>query len=69
MVVVTIKEWHGWHYGLFLWGLGVAVAGLLYAIGSERLALKMFPDASEADRARLRSRQRVIEICILIESG
>jgi dipeptide/tripeptide permease len=66
LMVLTAKQWRGWHTGLFLWGLGLVLVGVLYAVGSEQLALRMMPDASEAARARLRSRQRVNELNIVI---
>jgi hypothetical protein len=65
-LVLAGFKWHGWHMGLFLWGLALAAAGALYAVGNQRLAISMLPDASEAARARLRSRQHVLEIEFII---
>jgi hypothetical protein len=62
LLVLAGEAWHGWHLGLLVWGLAVTAALVVWAIANEKLALRLAPDAPDERKARLRSRQRVLEI-------
>jgi cyanate permease len=66
-LVLTVKNWDGWHLGLFVWGLGLVLAQVIYAIASARRALRLDPDVGEQRKASVRSRLRVsvIEVTIM----
>lgn len=66
LMVLTAKEWRGWHAGLLLWGLAMTIGLVLYALGSERLVLRMVPEASIEAKSRLRSRQRFNAVNLVI---
>lgn len=65
LVLVTASDWHGWHLGLFVWGLAVLLAALIYAMISEKAVLRALPHLDEERRALLRSRQRINIIGIM----
>lgn len=58
-LVLTAKDWRGWHTNLFLWGLTVTGITFAYPLLNERLALRLVPDASAERRKELHSRQRL----------
>jgi hypothetical protein len=67
LLVLAVEKWHGWHLGLFVWGLGLMLAQMIYAIASARVALRFYPNAGEQRRALVRSRLRVslVEVTIM----
>ena len=59
LLAMAATEWRRWHIGLLVWGLGVAVAAVLYPLLTERWALRRFPGAAEAAKTRLHKRQQL----------
>lgn len=59
LLAVAATEWRRWHIGLLVWGLGVAVAAVLYPLVTEKWALHRFLSAEEAAKRRLHKRQQL----------
>ena len=59
LLVMAATEWRRWHIGLLAWGLGLAVAAVLYPLLIEKWALRRFPAAAEAAKTRLHKRQQL----------